>query len=114
MSGRSRRPGEWAVAVHAPDAPGKAAVLAVEVLVLLNLVGRVLGAASNPARARALRLVEHQLSHVAQGVLALGGYLAAQASRPSGAGTGERAAPGTAARRNGAVPGSGGGVSGHE
>ena len=85
MSGHSRRPGDWAIGVHAPEHPREAAVLAVETFALLELVGQVMGAASDAARLRALRLVEHQLSHVKQSATALRDLFAPPASRPSGA-----------------------------
>lgn len=71
MSGRSNRPGDWAIGVVAPHAPRPAAALAVESLVLLDLVGRVMGAGSNAARLRALCAVEDQLAPIAQCLIGL-------------------------------------------
>lgn len=88
MSGHSRRPGDWAIGVHAPEHPREAAVLAVETFALLELVGQVMGAASDAARLGALRRVEHQLSHLAQNVTELHDVFASPMSRPSGASDG--------------------------
>lgn len=85
MSGQSRRPGDWAIGVHAPEHPREVAVLAVETFALVELVGQVMGAASDAARLGALRRVEHQLSHIAQNVTELHDLFAPPTSRSSGA-----------------------------
>ena len=92
MSGQWRGPGDWAIGVHAPQHPREAAVLAVETLALLALVGQVMGAASDAARLGALRRVEHQLSHLAQNVTELHDVFAPPTSRPSGAAKSKAAA----------------------